>query len=105
MTQGLRVEELFKELNPFRDPHLARAIEGNIELRTGLRIHRLQVEVTDCRVVVHGCAASYHAKQLALTGALEVLGSNNPELVELDIQIVATDSGGNPRRSVDRAGV
>jgi len=68
---------------------LAQTIERRIELRAWGRIHRLEVEVIDDRVIVHGCTATYHSKQLALEGVLDILGSTGATQVELDIQVGA----------------
>lgn len=64
---------------------LVHAIERQIVQRTWGRIHRLQVELIDDRVVVHGCTQSYHSKQLALEGVLDVIDDSTR--VELDIQV------------------
>jgi hypothetical protein len=63
--------------------------------RTWGRIHRLQVEVIGDRVIVHGCTSTYHAKQLALEGVLDVVGPDGSAQVELDIQV-----NGRPPRAV-----
>ena len=92
MPQGLLEDQLVKKLGWFPDRDLACAIARNIDRRTGGRIHRLQVELTDGRAFVHGCTASEGAKLFALFGALEVLGANNRELIVMAIQVVATAS-------------
>jgi hypothetical protein len=73
---------------------LAHAIERQIVQRTWGRVHRLEVEVTDDRIVVHGYTQSYHGKQLALEGARDVVG--NSAHVELDVEV-------GPRSTVYRA--
>jgi carbon storage regulator len=58
--------------------------------RTGGRIHSLRVEAANGRVIVHGRAASYYARQLALAAvsqALEVLGDDANKNVQLDIEV------------------
>jgi osmotically-inducible protein OsmY len=70
-----------------RDAELQQAIERQIVQRTWGRIHRLQVDVCDGHVVVHGCTQSYYQKQLALQGVLDVLGSTDPRQVEMDIVV------------------
>src|SRR5262245_58575558 len=70
-----------------RIAELTQAIERQIELRTWGRIHRLQVEVIDDRVVVHGYTQTHYAKQLALEGVRDVIGSFAH--VELDVQVGA----------------
>ena len=72
---------------------LAQSIERQIVQRTWGRIHRLQVEVIDDRVVVHGCTQSYYSKQLALEGVLDVMGSNGAARVEMDVQVGASPPG------------
>jgi hypothetical protein len=76
---------------------LAQIIERQVVQRTWGRIHRLEVEVIDDRVIVHGCTSSYHSKQLALEGVLDVLDSPGPTHVELDIQV-----GAGPPSSMNR---
>ena len=44
-----------------------------VEERTHRRIHDLQVEIDDGNVVLKGRAGSYHVKQLAQHGILDVL--------------------------------
>jgi hypothetical protein len=68
-----------------RSAELAQAIERQIVQRTWGRIHRLQVEVIDDRVVVHGCTQTYYSKQLALEGVLDVI--DDLTRVELDIHV------------------
>jgi hypothetical protein len=68
-----------------RSEDLAQAIERQIVQRTWGRIHRLQVEVIDDRVVVHGYTQSYYSKQLALEGVLDVIDDSTR--VELDIHV------------------
>ena len=64
---------------------LAQAIERQIVQRTWGRIHRLQVEVIDDRVVVHGYTQTHYSKQLALEGVRDVIDDSTR--VELDIQV------------------
>ena len=70
-----------------RGADLKENIERQIVHRTWGRIQRLHVETRDDRVVVHGWTSSYYIKQLALEGALEALGSDEPAEVELDIHV------------------
>jgi hypothetical protein len=72
---------------------LEQRIENQIVQRTWGRIHRLQVELADDRIVVHGQTSSYYAKQLALEGVLDVIGSTAPTSVDLDIQVGADTHG------------
>lgn len=74
---------------------LTQAIERQIVQRTWGRIHRLEVEVADDRVVIHGLTSSYYSKQLALEAALDAIGANGAAKVELDIEVNA-----NPPRSL-----
>ena len=57
-------------------------LERWIDQKTQGRIYRLAVESDGERVIVHGCTSTYHARQLALAAALELL---KPEQVEIDI--------------------
>ena len=52
---------------------LVREIEQQIQSRTDRRVRNLAVEFRSDRVVVRGQTASYHVKQLALHGLLDVL--------------------------------
>jgi hypothetical protein len=74
---------------------LKETIERQIEQRTWGRIHRLHVESSGGRLIVHGCTSSYYSKQLALEAALEVLGWTENTQVELDIEV----GGLHPRRT------
>jgi hypothetical protein len=76
-----------KQATPNRRTELAQAIERQIVQRTWGRIHRLQVEIIDDRVVVHGYTQSYYSKQLALEGVLDVIDDSTR--VELDIHVAA----------------
>lgn len=64
---------------------LNQAIERQIIQRTWGRIHRLQVEVVDERVIIRGQTSTHYAKQLALQAVLDVVGDQRP--VDLDIQV------------------
>src|SRR5262245_52422746 len=75
---------------------LTQAIERQIELRTWGRIHRLQVELIDRRVVVHGYSQTHYAKQLALEGVRDVIGSSAH--VELDVQVGGCSFGDHQGR-------
>jgi len=66
---------------------LERALERQIELRTGRRLRRLRVDATVERVVVHGFTGSYYVKQLALEAAREALRSVQGPPLELDIEV------------------
>jgi hypothetical protein len=85
-----------------RIAELAQAIERQIEQRTWGRIHRLQVELIDDRVVVHGYTQTHYVKQLALEGVRDVIGSSAH--VELDVYVDSCCfSGGRGRnRTVGR---
>lgn len=72
-----------------KNEELERSIERQIVQRTWSRIHRLQVELVDGRIVVHGCTSSYYVKQLALQGVLDVLGSADSVCVDLDIEVAS----------------
>lgn len=83
------------------DGILERSVERRIVQHTWGRIHRLHVELSGDRLIVHGSAGSYYAKQLALEAALDSLGSTNATAVELDIEIGADTSPVNRVRSRD----
>ena len=77
------------------DPEFARFIRTQVDQRTGGRIHDLRVEVTDGRVRVHGYTEDANVRNtnhLALLAVWQVLGVDDPELVELDIQVVKSGS-------------
>ena len=78
---------------------LAQTIERRIVQRAWGRIHRLEVEVIDDRVIVRGCTSTYHSKQLALEGVLDILGSTGATRVELDIHVAAIASSSFTRRA------
>jgi hypothetical protein len=67
-----------------RRADLEEAIKRAIAERTSGRIHQLVVEVREERLVIYGCASSFHLKQLAIQGILEVLGNDR---LEIDVQI------------------
>ncbi len=50
------------------------SLERHIQCRLGSRVKDLRVEVRAEGVVIHGRAATYHAKQLAQHAAMEVAG-------------------------------
>ena len=79
----------------FRDPYLATAVEGHVNLITRGHIHGLEVEVSEGRIHVSGQAETFSEKYLVLDAVLQVIGVNDPELVDLDIQVV--DSGSIPQ--------
>ncbi len=55
------------------DASLLAQVESQIRLTTHDRIRHLSVEEVQGRVVICGRAPTYHAKQLALHGVLELL--------------------------------
>jgi hypothetical protein len=72
---------------------LALAIKHRIVQRTGGRIQTLAVELIDGCVVVRGRAASFHLKQLALQGVIDVIGPVRTIQIELDVQVVVSPPG------------
>jgi hypothetical protein len=70
-----------------RQAVLRRAITSRIADRTGGRIRLLEVEVGDAGVVVRGLAPCFYLMQLALQGALDVLGADGVGRVKLDLQV------------------
>jgi hypothetical protein len=69
---------------------LSQNVARLINERTWGRIGRLGVEVSDGRLVVHGCARSYYLKQLAIQACLEALGPAAPAPLEVDIEVSGT---------------
>lgn len=63
------------------------AIKDRIVQRTGGRIQSLQVESNDGRVLVRGRVASFHLKQLAIQGVLDVTGPGSTIEIQLDIEV------------------
>jgi osmotically-inducible protein OsmY len=55
---------------------LTKKVESRVREWTHGRIRNLQVEEYQGRVLVSGQVPSYHTKQLALQGALELLSSD-----------------------------
>jgi len=66
---------------------LTQSIERQVARRTWGRVHRLAVEVSDDRVLVRGWTPSYYVKQLAIQGALEVLGDAGAPRLQVDIAV------------------
>jgi hypothetical protein len=54
-------------------PSLQQELERRVRARTGRRVLNLTVELQADRVVLRGRASSYHIKQLAQHGVLELL--------------------------------
>jgi hypothetical protein len=54
-------------------PHLQQELERQVSLRTGRRVRNLTVELEPERIVLRGQATTYHVKQLAQHGILEML--------------------------------
>jgi hypothetical protein len=72
-------------------------IKERIVQRTGGRIQMLEVEVIGDKVVVRGRAPSYYLKQLALQGALDVIGFGSATKIEFNVEVEA-----RPPRSIRR---
>ena len=62
-----------------------------IDFRTDGNIHQLQVNVND-KVQVCGYASTWLMRPFAYVSLLEVLGKTKLDLVELDIQVVGSNS-------------
>ena len=99
MYHDKEVEMLLKDTMHKAAGNAAQIIERQIVQRTWGRIHRLAVEVIGDRVIVHGCTATYHSKQLALEGVRDVLGPTTSSQIELDIQVGASDPSSMYRRA------
>ena len=54
---------------------LQELIKRRIVERTHGRIHELEVEVSDEVIVIRGQTSSFYIKQLAIEGALDVMGT------------------------------
>jgi hypothetical protein len=76
---------------------LKQAIKHQIARHTGQRIQKLEVDVSDDRVVVRGCVLSYYLKQLALQGVLDVLGSAAAMAIELNVEVGGRSPTPDPR--------
>jgi len=63
------------------------------------------VEVTPERLVVHGLTPSYYVKQLAIQAVLEALGTADPPVVEVDIQVGPTEFFTGTGRDGRHAGI
>jgi hypothetical protein len=73
---------------------LGQIIERRIVERTWRRIHQLRVVVCAERVVVHGQALCYYAKQLAIQAVLEALHEAGvTAVVDVRIRVSAPLSG------------
>jgi hypothetical protein len=53
--------------------HLQEDLERQVSLRTGRRVRNLTVELEPERIVLRGQAATFHVKQLAQHGILELV--------------------------------
>jgi hypothetical protein len=80
---------MIPDLSGTESAKLAEALERRITERTWGRIRRLRVDVADDRVLIHGFTQSSCAKQLAIQGALDVLGPMRPRELVLDIEVGA----------------
>jgi hypothetical protein len=67
---------------------LKQEIRDRIAQVTGGRIHELEVELIDDRVVIRGYTASYYLKQLALQGVLDVVGGAGAINLEFNIRVM-----------------
>ena len=63
------------------------AIREKILQRTCGRIQALEVEVSESVVTIHGNVVCFHLKQLALQGALDVIGAATNYGIELNIRV------------------
>jgi hypothetical protein len=69
------------------EAHLGAEIAKQIEMRTGRRIRRLDVDVSPSGIIVRGLAPSYYVKQLALSAVLEVLAKAAGKAMNDEIQV------------------
>ena len=82
---------------PLSAMDIEKVLAQSIAERTGGRVRMLQVEFRGRRIVMRGCAASYHAVQLAVAGlqeSLQALRLDRPEHVELDFDVAAATRSG-----------
>jgi hypothetical protein len=54
-------------------PHLQEELERQVSLRTGRRVRNLIVELEPERIILRGQTNTYHVKQLAQHGVLDML--------------------------------
>ena len=54
-------------------PPLQKQLESQIQARTGRRVRNLRIQFSPDEVILLGDTASYHVKQLAQHGVLEVM--------------------------------
>jgi hypothetical protein len=54
-------------------PHLQEELERQVSLRTGHRVRNLIVELESERIILRGKTTTYHVKQLAQHGVLDML--------------------------------
>jgi len=54
-------------------PQLRQDLESHVRARTGRRLRNLDIELFPERIILHGQAASFHIKQLAQQGILDLL--------------------------------
>jgi hypothetical protein len=87
-----------KEALP-RSADLEQAIKHQIVQRTGRRIQGLKVEVSDDRLLIRGRAASFHLKQLAIQGVMDVIGSRVATQLQVEVQV----SGSLPNSEAEDA--
>jgi len=72
---------------------LEQFLEHRIAQRTWGRIRHLRVEVTADRVTIHGSAAWYYVKQLALEIVREALGPKRTLSILMDIEVGLVAAG------------
>jgi hypothetical protein len=72
---------------------IERTLEREISECTGGRIQKLRVEVNGNQVGVRGSTQWYYVKQLAIQAILGYLGETDSLHLEIDIEIVAANSG------------
>ena len=84
---------------------LEQAIHTGIVQRTAGRIRGLAIVAAAGRVTVYGRVASFHLKQLALQGIVDVLGSIQVMRIDLDIDVepirLTPDEAGAPGRETE----
>jgi hypothetical protein len=76
-------------MSSWPSPQFHDELERHVAVRTGRRVRNLAIELCDERVILRGQASSYHVKQLAQHGILDLLPTvvlENTIVVEDDVR-------------------
>ena len=88
---------LTDQVQQTRLAEIEQAISRRIVERTAGQIRSLEVEVRGNEVLIRGIASSYYQKQLALKGALEVIGSAVNRQIACEIEVLRKPSASSAR--------